>query len=472
MIQFLRCLKDLRTLSYGNYGIFLIMGNAGFISSTVVQLGYPKMIRVLKMSGEELASVASVEVESVRSLKSHLCAMHGLPTCMQQLLHDGCILDDAAKLHAPQDVQVVFLPVFRARGRGFRARSREASKGLRGAAARGDVETTRLLLEAGVCPNWHVDGCHTALISASDNGHIECVRMLLKAGACTFFRNGDGSTALDCACDRGHVEIVRVLVEAGAARDSWGKVGHTAATALSCACDKGHVEIVRILFEAGVDKDSLGTALMLACYRGHGEIARVLVDAGAQKDLKITFPHVLPSAVANKEVENGDEKAALMYACLSGHVEILFVEAAAKLDSKNRMGFTALIWARRRGEVEIVRVLLDAEVGKDATSSVDSKALMDACLRCHKGDARVLLEAVAGKGLESKLGRTALLWAWASLEAGVDPILRQQGLGLAACRVGRHKQTGCHVGIYSGLNASAADRTGAALTAESCSRRA
>ena len=25
----------LRTLTYGNYGIFLIMGNAGFISSTV-----------------------------------------------------------------------------------------------------------------------------------------------------------------------------------------------------------------------------------------------------------------------------------------------------------------------------------------------------------------------------------------------------------------------------------------------------
>ena len=26
----------LRTLNYANYGIFLIMGNAGFISSTVV----------------------------------------------------------------------------------------------------------------------------------------------------------------------------------------------------------------------------------------------------------------------------------------------------------------------------------------------------------------------------------------------------------------------------------------------------
>jgi len=211
-----------------------------------------------------------------------------------------------------------------------------------------------------VDPNWHADGCQTALISASDLGHIACVRLLLKAGACTFFCNTAGSTALDRACDRGHVEIVRALVEAGAARDSWGKVGQEAATALSHACDKGHAEIVRILFEAGVDKASLGTALTLACYRGHGEIARVLVDAGAQKDLTIRIPHVLPNAVANKEVNNGDEKAALIHACLSGHVKILFVEAAAKLDSKNRMGFTALIWARRKSPVEIVRVLADA----------------------------------------------------------------------------------------------------------------
>ena len=27
----------LRTLNYGNYGLFLILGNAGFVSSTVVR---------------------------------------------------------------------------------------------------------------------------------------------------------------------------------------------------------------------------------------------------------------------------------------------------------------------------------------------------------------------------------------------------------------------------------------------------
>ena len=32
----------LRTLNYGNYGIFLIMGNAGFCPSTLLELRSPK----------------------------------------------------------------------------------------------------------------------------------------------------------------------------------------------------------------------------------------------------------------------------------------------------------------------------------------------------------------------------------------------------------------------------------------------
>ena len=51
----------LRTLNYGNYGIFLIMGNAGFCPSTVVQgLG----LRDLKHFGSEGRN---------RSVEGHRC---------------------------------------------------------------------------------------------------------------------------------------------------------------------------------------------------------------------------------------------------------------------------------------------------------------------------------------------------------------------------------------------------------------
>ena len=43
------------TLDYGNYGIFLIMGNAGFISSTVhlLALWQPALARGLKIQAPE-----------------------------------------------------------------------------------------------------------------------------------------------------------------------------------------------------------------------------------------------------------------------------------------------------------------------------------------------------------------------------------------------------------------------------------
>ena len=34
----------LRTLNYGNYGIFLIMGNAGFCPSTVWAVGFAERV--------------------------------------------------------------------------------------------------------------------------------------------------------------------------------------------------------------------------------------------------------------------------------------------------------------------------------------------------------------------------------------------------------------------------------------------
>ena len=37
----------LRTLNYGNYGIFLIMGNAGFCPSAVLKLRIPQGVLVV-----------------------------------------------------------------------------------------------------------------------------------------------------------------------------------------------------------------------------------------------------------------------------------------------------------------------------------------------------------------------------------------------------------------------------------------
>ena len=46
----------LRTLNYGNYGIFLIMGNAGFCPSTVARVVMTRERRIEEEEGGALSS--------------------------------------------------------------------------------------------------------------------------------------------------------------------------------------------------------------------------------------------------------------------------------------------------------------------------------------------------------------------------------------------------------------------------------
>ena len=68
----------LRTLNYGNYGIFLIMGNAGFCPSTIVP--GPLIVTLLK-EPEGTPRVASTVQSTTRSKSAGLAVItvfHGL----------------------------------------------------------------------------------------------------------------------------------------------------------------------------------------------------------------------------------------------------------------------------------------------------------------------------------------------------------------------------------------------------------
>ena len=69
------------------------------------------MLRVTKLSGEEVASIAVGEVSDVRSLNRRLAQLPGLPPRFRQrLLSDGRGLEDDVMLDSPMDLQLVLLP--------------------------------------------------------------------------------------------------------------------------------------------------------------------------------------------------------------------------------------------------------------------------------------------------------------------------------------------------------------------------
>ena len=214
------------------------------------------MIHVWTLSGQELATVPTGKVGSVQSLQHYLHSNYNIPVCMQQIVHDGCALEDGGH------VQLVLLPI-------PASSQTEVVGALIGACAKGRVEIARFLLEAGVDKDLHPDG-QLALNRASDRGHAESVQLLVAWFANMDFVDRSGNTALTCSSSKGHIEVVRVLVAAGANMDMLNSRGNTT---LICAANEGHVEIAQVLSEGCADLDARNvhgnTALTSASHKGH-----------------------------------------------------------------------------------------------------------------------------------------------------------------------------------------------------------
>ncbi|CAE7395722.1 unnamed protein product [Symbiodinium natans] len=237
------------------------------------------MLRVFQVSGQELVTMRTEELDDVLALKRHLRTVYGFPVSIQQLLHHGSHLIDSSdltQLEMPMDVQVVLS------GLSSVEQKREASTELlEYAATQGHLQVARFLLEAGADKDVRDvrdvhDGHYgdTPLISASVNGHAEVVGFLLEAGAAKNVQGFGGATALSAASRKGHVRVAGLLLESGADPNIQDQVG---STALHHASDAGHAEIVRLLVDADADKDAhdknAGNAALIFTSSYSGELA-------------------------------------------------------------------------------------------------------------------------------------------------------------------------------------------------------
>ena len=181
------------------------------------------MLRIWRISGQELPAVSMEKVLDVRDLKASLRSLHGFPMCMQQLLHKGNSLDNSTKLDVTMDLQIV-----------LRApeSEREAELELLEACSQGYLKIASLLLEAGANKNAKADEGKTALMLAAEKGHVEIARLLLEAGANKDLQEFDDygyhNTALMYAAGNGHVETTRLLLEAGLGKNQRNRDGYTA----------------------------------------------------------------------------------------------------------------------------------------------------------------------------------------------------------------------------------------------------
>ena len=178
------------------------------------------------------------------------------------------------------------------------------------AAARGETEQVRALLELGIDVDAGDERGVTPLMLAARGGYVETMQMLVEAGADLDRRPAGGVRwpPLMNALHRDQRHAALALLAWGADASAGDDTGYCA---LMMAAGAGDAHVVRELLARGADPTAklfLGfTALDYAIGYGHADIARLLLEA----------------APALRQQANGARRTVTLLARLTGHDEIL-----------------------------------------------------------------------------------------------------------------------------------------------------
>jgi ankyrin repeat protein len=271
------------------------------------------------------------------------------------------------------------------------------------AAAFGNIETLRILLDAGADPNARNDFNATALLWAARNP--EKARLLIERGADVGVQSKQGRTPLMVASMRlGGSATVALLLAKGADVKTTDLRG---GTALSMATKAGDVDTMRLLLAKGADAkapiDPLGaTPLIAAAGANSPRAVQLLVQLGADVNAATKAPAGAAALRTTNNIKNGPP---------------------------NRSKVTALHNASAYGPLESVRHLLKAGADVNARDSRGLGALSIALATEYPsaGIVRTLIEAGADVNAADKNGDTPLDWAEKFGFPEVIALLRKAG---------------------------------------------
>lgn len=204
----------------------------------------------------------------------------------------------------------------------------------------------------------------TVLHWATAKAYEPVVKRLLESGAEVGEVTLRRKSALDYAAESGDAGILKLLLERGG-KDVIGWTDKAGRSPLHTAALNGHESIVKILLDNGANvavKTCRGkTALHLAAESGHSGVVKILMkegigEAGADKALSIL---------------DNRGRAPIHLAATNGHDAVVKELAAFGENTiqMRRYGATALHCAVKRGDLAIVRQLLQSGVDVNIKTS-------------------------------------------------------------------------------------------------------
>ena len=268
------------------------------------------------------------------------------------------------------------------------------------AVKQGDALAIKALVQRVDVNTPAVDGT-TALHWAAHREDLTAVELLIRAGANAKAVTRFGITPLTLASENGNAAIIERLLKAGADPNTAAPGGETP---LMTAARTGRVDTVKVLLAHGANVNAQEgvrgqTALMWAASDGSVALVKALLEAGADIHSRSSSPR--PQAAALGDVWSDKEKT-----------------ATGPFGS-----MTALLLAARRGQIDVVRTLLDAGANPNDEAIVlervgPANAVTLAIANAHYEVAALLLDKGAD-ATHAGQGWTALhQLSWARSEPG------------------------------------------------------
>jgi uncharacterized protein len=282
------------------------------------------------------------------------------------------------------------------------------------------------------------------LIAAARGGDAAGVRAAVTAGADVNARQPDGATALHWAAHLDDLQIAALLIRAGARA---GAADDTGTTPLYLACTNRSAAMVGALLAAGADPNATllnGETVLMTCSRtGDTAAVKALLARGADVNRKEPF----------------HDQTALMWAAAQNHPDVVaaLIKAGADVRARSRVytqtvtsevtqragreelnysvprgGSTPLLFAARSGDVESLRLLLQAGAGVNDALPNGMTALIETAHSGHQAAGMLLLDngadanahEVGYTALHAAVLRGGLDLVKALLAHGADPNLR------------------------------------------------
>lgn len=230
-----------------------------------------------------------------------------------------------------------------------------------------NLDQIKAALDAGMAVD-PVDGGYSLLQFAAGDGDVALTRLLLSRGARTEYRDHNKDRALLWAARDGRIDTVKLLLDAGSPIQSDDDPFQI--TPLMKAVTSGYLATACLLIASGADVNRLehtnSSALEYAAQSSDPRLVEMLLKAGAN-----------PNNVSEHVFETP-----LLVAASYGRTENIraLIRAGAKTDARNYQGETALWRAAKRGDTDIVAILLAQPAARGRAARAQRALDIDAAL--------------------------------------------------------------------------------------------